>query len=69
MDMFFIAVIIVAYLVYRYFIEEEKTKQKKISEDAHTARMQMMIELNSVIQQQQKAMADALTKQDKTNES
>ena len=67
MDMFFIAVIIVAYLVYRYFIEEEKTKQKKISEDAHTQRMQMLLDLNSALQKQSEVLVDSLKK--KTNVS
>lgn len=67
MDMFFIAVIIVAYLVYRYFIEEEKTKQKRISEDAHTQRMQMLLDLNSALQKQSDVLVDSLKK--KTNVS
>ena len=67
MDMFFIAVIIVAYLVFRFFVEEEKTKQKRISEDAHTQRMQMLLDLNSALQKQSDVLVDSLKK--KTNVS
>ena len=67
MDMFFIAVIVLAYLVFRFFVEEEKTKQKRISEEAHTQRMQMLLDLNSALQKQSEVLTDSLKK--KTNVS